>query len=262
MIFVGAASVNALTVTASITAIVGICVGWWFRRRARRAEVESVRLRLALAAERHAARHDSLTSLPNRRAFFQAGAALLRDPKREALVAVVLDIDHFKEINDTFGHAAGDEVLVTIARRFAAHAGDNLVARLGGDEFAGLMISPTTDPDWVRAAGQRLSDALTAPIRVAGRTIQLTVSVGVAPVHGPVDLYEALGRADEAMYRAKAVRRQGAASPDPAPMQSGYRPGARSRGVHHEDVPHRSTHAVPTRPGVHLLRGTLHRATD
>jgi diguanylate cyclase len=257
MACVGAGSVDALIITASITAIVGLCSGWWFRGRARRAEAETSRLRAALHAEQHAALHDSLTSLPNRRAFFQAGVALLGDPQREALVAVVLDIDNFKEINDTLGHAAGDEVLVTIGRRFAEHAGDNLVARLGGDEFAGLLVSPTTDEDWLNAAGQRLGQALTAPIRVADCTVQLTVSVGIAPVHGPSDLYEALGRADAAMYRAKAVRREAAST-----HQLGYRLGVRSRTVHHEDPPSRPGNQTATRPGVHLVRGALHRAAD
>ncbi len=255
---------ETLIITASITAMVGLCAGWWFRGQARRAEAETCRLRAALQAEQHAARHDSLTSLPNRRAFFQAGAALLRDSKREALVAVVIDIDNFKEINDSLGHAAGDEVLVTIGRRFAEHAGDNLVARLGGDEFAGLLVSPTTDEDWLNAAGQRLGQALTAPLRISGRTVQLTVSVGIAPVHGPTDLYEALGRADAAMYRAKALRREAhsAAILDASTHQPGYRIGGRSRTLHHDDPPSRPGNPAATRPGVHLVRGALHRTAD
>jgi diguanylate cyclase (GGDEF)-like protein len=196
--------VDFVALTASVLAVCCAVAGWRMRRRALRAAAEAARLREELVAERHAAAHDPLTGLPNRRAFYQLGAALVADPTRQPLVAVVLDLDDFKQINDRLGHAAGDEVLVTVARRFAAYAGDNLVARLGGDEFAGLLTVPDLDDAWLNCAARELADALAAPMQAIGYSVTLTASVGLVPVDGHVDLAEALRRADAAMYRAKS----------------------------------------------------------
>jgi diguanylate cyclase (GGDEF)-like protein len=203
-----------MSVVDSVALIAGLltlgcaacCAGaaWRLRGRARRAEAEAARLRQELVAERHAAAHDPLTGLPNRRAFYQLGAALVADPARRPLVAVVLDLDDFKQINDRLGHAAGDEVLITVARRFAAYAGDDLVARLGGDEFAGLLGVPDLDDTWLSCAARELADALAAPMHASGYAVLLTASVGLVPVYGDVDLAEVLRHADAAMYRAKS----------------------------------------------------------
>lgn len=170
--------------------------------RARKAENDVARLRQELVAERHAADHDPLTGLPNRRAFYQLGAALVADPARPPLVAIMLDLDDFKLINDRFGHAIGDEVLTTVAHRLAAYAGENLVARLGGDEFAGLLKVPDLDDARLDCATRELTDVLAAPMVAAGYPIRLTASVGLVPVRH-CDLHEALRHADAAMYRAK-----------------------------------------------------------
>src|SRR5215470_5915464 len=130
---------DPLTLVAGVAAASAIGAGWHWYGRASRAEAEATLLRGELRAERHAARHDPLTGLPNRRTFYQRGAAIVADPARRPLAVLLLDLDDFKRVNDEFGHATGDEVLVTIARRLAAYAGGNLVARLGGDEFAGLF---------------------------------------------------------------------------------------------------------------------------
>jgi diguanylate cyclase len=196
--------VDALTVAASVAAVAGTCAAWQMRRRVLRAEATASRLREELTAERHAASHDPLTGLPNRRAFYRLGAALIADPARHPLIAVVLDLDDFKQINDRFGHAAGDEVLVTVAQRFARYAGDNLVARLGGDEFAGLLAAATIDGRWLDRAAHMLAEALAAPVQVDGHRVRVTASVGLFAVYGPIHLAEALRHADAAMYRAKA----------------------------------------------------------
>jgi diguanylate cyclase (GGDEF)-like protein len=196
--------VDPVALTGGLIAFCGAAVAWWTRRRAARAEAEVARLRQELAAERHAAAHDPLTGLPNRRAFYQLGPALVADPKRQPLVAVLLDLDDFKQINDRLGHAAGDEVLITVARRFAAYAGNNLVARLGGDEFAGLLTVAHLDETWLSCAARDLADVLAAPMLVAGCPITLTASVGVVPVHQGAELSEVLRHADAAMYRAKS----------------------------------------------------------
>jgi diguanylate cyclase (GGDEF)-like protein len=173
--------------------------------RARRAEAEIVRLRHELRAERHAAGHDSLTGLPNRRAFYCSGSPLVADTSRRPLVAVLVDLDDFKRVNDTLGHAVGDRVLVAVARRFADIAGAGLVARLGGDEFVGLLDWPTTDDRWLRQSACLLADALAVPVDVAGRGVVVTASVGLAPVPAAADLDDVLDRADAAMYQAKTM---------------------------------------------------------
>lgn len=233
---------DPLTLAAGVAAAGGIGAGWRMRRRARRAEAEAARLRCELQAERHAASHDPLTGLPNRRAFYQLGAALVADPAQHPLVAVVLDLDDFKQINDEFGHAAGDEVLVAVAQRFARYAGDNLVARLGGDEFAGLLTSRSIDGRWPYPPARRLAEALAAPMRVNGHSLIVTASVGLVLVHGSVHLAEVLRRADAAMYRAKTSRGRSAflvpASADDLVAHSGIRSPARPPGLGRDEVSH------------------------
>ncbi|MCW3841268.1 GGDEF domain-containing protein [Micromonospora yasonensis] len=196
---------DPMTVASGISAAGALLSAWQLRRRALRAEAELELLQAELEAERHAASHDPLTGLPNRRAFFRLAAALLTDAAGKPLVAIVLDLDGFKQVNDRYGHAAGDQVLVSMAQRLSAFAGDNLVARLGGDEFAGLLASPTVDRRWIEHATRRLGEALAAPIPLGTRMVQVTASVGLAPVYGPTQLTDALCRADAAMYRAKSV---------------------------------------------------------
>ncbi|MFC5923073.1 GGDEF domain-containing protein [Micromonospora vulcania] len=196
---------DPMSVASGICAAGALLSSWQLRRRAVRAEAEISHLQAELDAERHAASHDPLTGLPNRRAFYRLAATLLTDAGGQPLVAVVLDLDDFKQINDRYGHAAGDQVLISVADRLAGFAGDNLVARLGGDEFAGLLTSRTVDRRWIAHATQRLSETVASPIRLAGRSVRVTASVGLAPVTGPAQLTEALSRADAAMYQAKSL---------------------------------------------------------
>ncbi|MEU5551183.1 GGDEF domain-containing protein [Micromonospora sp. NPDC047793] len=195
---------DPLTVASGICAVGALLSSWQLGRRAVRAETEIGRLQAELTAERHAASHDPLTGLPNRRAFYRLAATLLTDSAGRPLVAVVLDVDDFKQINDRYGHAAGDHVLISVAERLATFAGDNLVARLGGDEFAGLLATPTVDRRWIDHATRRLCDMLAAPIPLGTVTLRVTASVGLAPVQG-AQLNEALDRADAAMYEAKGI---------------------------------------------------------
>ncbi|MFI6265938.1 GGDEF domain-containing protein [Micromonospora sp. NPDC051006] len=196
---------DPVSVASGICAAGALLSTWQLRRRALRAEAEMEHLQAELAAERHAASHDPLTGLPNRRAFYRLAATLLTDAAGRPLIAVVLDLDDFKQVNDRYGHAAGDQVLISVAERLAAFAGDNLVARLGGDEFAGLLTTPTVDRRWIEHATGRLCEMLAAPIPLGGLSIRVTASVGLAPVTGPTQLTEALHRADAAMYRAKSL---------------------------------------------------------
>jgi diguanylate cyclase (GGDEF)-like protein len=201
--------VEAVTIVTALLAIVGAAgiagialqVG-----RVRRAEAEVARLQDELRVAWYAAAHDPLTGLPNRRAFYRSAPALVADDQRRPLVAVLVDLDDFKRVNDTLGHAVGDKVLVTVARRFSELARGGLVARLGGDEFVGLLDWPEADSQRLHEAGRMLTTALAAPIVLPEAGVAVTASVGLVSTCGPADLHELLDRADAAMYRAKAQR--------------------------------------------------------
>lgn len=229
---------DPVTLVSGGAALAGLALTWRMRCRAVRAERRVVSLRAELAAERHAASHDSLTGLPNRRAFYQLGVALIAERGPQPLVAAVLDLDDFKQINDRYGHAAGDQVLIAVAQRFAAYADGDLVARLGGDEFAGLLSMPATDESRLDQATRRLTEALAEPIQIVGRSVQVTASVGLAPVAG-CHLAEALRHADVAMYRVKSL-----GQPDPA--SPGREPDPRVRRTWPQ--PQRGRLGIPDRP--------------
>ncbi|HYT91939.1 MAG TPA: GGDEF domain-containing protein, partial [Gemmataceae bacterium] len=188
---------DPLILAAGTVVGIGMCL----HRRARRAQAKLTR---ELEIERYAATHDSLTGLPNRRGLYDIGAKLIANPARPNLVGVLFDLDNFKAVNDRLGHAAGDQVLVMVARRFASYAGNDLIARLGGDEFAGLLTTPSTHRTCLRPAADQLVRVLAAPIYVNGQQRTSTVSIGLAPVWRGATLPEVLGRADSAMYRAKS----------------------------------------------------------
>lgn len=155
----------------------------------------------------HQANHDSLTGLPNR-AYFEGRLirALRSAAKAKEQVAVLyLDSDRFKEINDSFGHAAGDAVLVAVAERVRAQLReDDLVARMGGDEFA-ILLAPLHKVEDAQRIADKIIASMDQPIPVPGNTQVLTsLSIGIAlyPDHGttPGSL---LNAADAAMYQAK-----------------------------------------------------------
>ena len=155
---------------------------------------------------RHQALHDSLTGLPNRLLFAdRVDHALQRAERDCAAVAVLfLDLDDFKVVNDSLGHAAGDEVLVAVARRLltATRTGDS-AARLGGDEFAFLLEIGDVD-DGAQLAAMRIQDALQAPFVVGDKEMQLHASIGIAVGSPATHTYDDLLRdADLAMYVAK-----------------------------------------------------------
>jgi diguanylate cyclase (GGDEF)-like protein/PAS domain S-box-containing protein len=151
--------------------------------------------------------HDSLTGLPNRTLFADRVrmAANRRSARGHAIV--YLDLDGFKLVNDTLGHAAGDQVLVEVARRLERllRAGDTL-ARLSGDEFA--LLCEEVGEEEVRRIADRVIDAMAKPIQVQGREIVQAASIGIAIYSAdgtPAEPDEMLGDADLAMYRAKAA---------------------------------------------------------
>jgi diguanylate cyclase len=157
------------------------------------------------------ARHDSLTDLPNRaHAMSEIGAALNRAQRSGSLLGLLfVDLDGFKIVNDTLGHAAGDVVLqeITVRLRAEVRAGD-MVARLGGDEFVVLLEGLDTEADALQIA-DRLVVAASVPIDVDGvRTASVGASVGLAVnLDGSLDAGRLLHEADTAVYRAKRAGR-------------------------------------------------------
>ena len=159
--------------------------------------------RIAAQQQLHALAHtDSLTGLANRHTLREALSATLHQGRPAALLS--LDLDHFKSINDTLGHSAGDQLLQAVARRLrdATRPGD-LVARLGGDEFSVLLRS-AVQPAEVDALAGRLIESLSRPVPLQGRHVQVGASVGVALWEGSAaGVDEILVRADLALYAAK-----------------------------------------------------------
>ena len=155
------------------------------------------------------AQFDSLTGLPNRALFMdRLDSAMARVMRSNGSLAIMfLDLDGFKAINDTWGHLAGDEVLVQIAERLGSGVRrTDTVARLGGDEFT-FLLEELNDPEAdSRAIADKLMNALRAPMNAAGQTITVTASIGIVlhrPGDPPANVSELLSRADGAMYAAK-----------------------------------------------------------
>ncbi|MFY1635397.1 putative bifunctional diguanylate cyclase/phosphodiesterase [Solwaraspora sp. WMMB335] len=162
--------------------------------------------KLTRDAARHAqqAAQDALTGLANRRRLMEHGAELLGRRHAEGITALLLiDLNHFKEINDTLGHAAGDEVLIQVARRLsAAAATGDLVARLGGDEFA-VLLTTLPAPAIATHRADTLLATICEPMELDGMRISVEASGGIAIAPGSGGMAELLRRADVAMYQAK-----------------------------------------------------------
>ena len=166
---------------------------------------------------RHQAFHDSLTGLPNRPAFVNEVELRisLASETDEPPVVAFLDLDDFKVVNDTQGHAAGDELLIGVAERIVEQLrpGD-MVARFGGDEFALLPIAGSTVADAL-AIAQRIITSLELPFQIHGTEVIVGCSAGVSAVRPGAAVDEVLRNADVAMYRAKADGKRRAQVFDP-----------------------------------------------
>ncbi len=147
------------------------------------------------------ARTDMLTGLLNRRAFLDLAGAAHQLAEGGALL--VLDADHFKRINDTYGHAAGDVGLEAIAKRIRAIVrADDVVGRLGGEEFA--IYLPRATPEMAGAVGDRLCEGVEVVFPPSDQPVRLTMSAGAAPVRMNDTIEKMLTIADGALYKAKA----------------------------------------------------------
>jgi diguanylate cyclase (GGDEF)-like protein/PAS domain S-box-containing protein len=170
---------------------------------------DAIERHIADEALRHRVLHDALTGLPNRLSFVDAvNDALRRATASGSPVGVLfLDLDHFKLINDSMGHHAGDELLQAVAPRLRTHLrpGD-IVARFGGDEF-GILVDRLADEDEAVAIAERVATTFAEPYPMGGAEHFVTASVGIAVAHpggsDPVDAEMLIRDADAAMYRAK-----------------------------------------------------------
>ncbi|MET3808025.1 diguanylate cyclase (GGDEF)-like protein [Nakamurella sp. UYEF19] len=152
------------------------------------------------------ARTDPLTGLANRSALLSSLTSMLASPQRADVTVLVLDLDGFKAVNDTYGHPVGDEVLITVARRLgAALRPPALVARYGGDEFV-VVLGPGYVGRSVRQLVEDLVAAVSGPVTVGLEEVSISASIGVATstatTTSPMEL---IGRADRAMYRTKSA---------------------------------------------------------
>jgi len=158
----------------------------------------------------HMAWHDALTGLPNRRLLEDRVNQVLHRAQRtgEAVCMFFVDLDRFKHVNDTLGHAAGDELIQHVARRLSDTVRrQDTVARLGGDEFA-VLLPGLSDPAAIDQLAHRALEVLNQPYVVAGQEVHTSASIGVAvaPHHGN-SYDELLSAADAAMYRSKGLGR-------------------------------------------------------
>ena len=194
------------------------------RETAQLAAIAVTRQKLYAQLE-YQARYDALTGLPNRRLLNEHLQRAVRQAQRnqqnggEGLGVLLLDLDNFKEVNDTLGHSAGDLLLSGVAERLQAHMQAQLplrttLARSGGDEFV-LLIPLEQQSDAARFAFE-LQGAFSAPFILGKRTLQITASIGVSRYPEDAETFEALLQAaDTAMYATKADRRAG--------LEQGYR---------------------------------------
>lgn len=165
---------------------------------------------LKLAAEfEYAAKHDALTGLANRReAHEQLEAEYQRYLRNQRPFSVLLmDIDLFKSVNDTYGHHVGDETIVMVARILQEHSRKvDVLARWGGEEY--LVLLPETETAEAVQTANRIREKIAAtPVHIDGQSINTTVSVGVASIQASESVDRLLQRADEALYRAKTLGR-------------------------------------------------------
>jgi diguanylate cyclase (GGDEF)-like protein len=152
------------------------------------------------------AMHDALTDLPNRRLFEERFAAALVEAREEqtTVACLVIDVDNFKTINDTLGHAVGDELLRALAVRLAWHMSPrDMLARTGGDEFT-AMLAGVTDEHHLRFVASAMMSAASVPIAAQGLSIDVRISMGIALSPDDADDIQGLrNAADDAMYQAK-----------------------------------------------------------
>lgn len=174
------------------------------------AKASEIQLELALSRMQDLAMVDELTGLKNRRAFFDDAEPAIAAARRrgQPIAVALLDLDHFKDVNDTHGHAAGDVVLREVAERIVQTLREEqMVGRIGGEEFVALL--PDTTPAQALVAVERVRKAVGgSPVLLpAGQEVQVTLSGGITLLKEGEPVEVAIDQADKAMYRAKGLGR-------------------------------------------------------
>jgi diguanylate cyclase (GGDEF)-like protein/PAS domain S-box-containing protein len=180
----------------------------------------------------HMAYHDGLTDLPNRAAFLQALSQMIEacGGTNEEFAVLSLDLDGLKEVNDVFGHATGDKVLIEVAHRLQVSARGGVVARLSGDEF-GLIIDGK-QPVAGMLLAEQLAEALTKEFQIDGKSVRTGVTIGISIFpHNGADAASLLANAGAALFRAKAKSRGSISIYEPEMDQQ-----IRDRRVLHQDL--------------------------
>jgi diguanylate cyclase (GGDEF)-like protein len=194
--------------------------------------VDQVRRQADLFRDR--ATRDVLTGLPNRHEFTGRVELALTSGSRGRVAVLFVDLDGFKDVNDTFGHAVGDELLVEAATRLAREVRESdVVARFGGDEFVALLAD-CSDETAIEVA-ERLRSSLSMPYLVGHRDVVVSASIGLARPNADDDAESALSKADLALYRAKASGRD---------RVSVYRPEMHATAMRRLDAAARLRHAL------------------
>ena len=193
-----------LLLSLALTAALGVLV-WAVVLRAR-VEQQAILLRESEGRFRHMALHDALTGLATRLLLYDRLGVALEHAKRRrtALAVLMVDLDRFKEVNDTYGHQAGDEVLRVAAKRLLLTVRkEDTVARLGGDEFV-VLLPDLIDPRAADAVAAKIVETLAVPVSVHGLEVPVSVSVGVCSAGAEdIDADALMRNADAALYRAK-----------------------------------------------------------
>jgi len=167
-------------------------------------DLEGALLQRAQSKLASLAQHDPLTGLPNRRLLMdRLEYAIAKYARGEELALLFVDLDGFKAINDSFGHDAGDDLIIEMSQRIvSATRAQDTVARIGGDEF--VVLCENTNAEEADTVAQRIVDAVRQPIVAGGAPANMTASVGITSAHFTFSAVELLQQADAAMYRAKA----------------------------------------------------------
>jgi diguanylate cyclase (GGDEF)-like protein len=199
-------STDTVGLWAIIVFVAPLAFAWQMLQRTHSLELATEELGRKQAENEHQALHDHLTGLPNR-LFFQRSLSLAIDHAEQVggkVAVMLMDLDHFKEINDALGHHFGDKLLSAIGPRISESLREgDLMARLGGDEF-GVLLSDLSSEETATVIGGRVTEGLRRPIRVEELDLDISGSLGLAlyPAHSE-DPDELLRHADVAMYAAK-----------------------------------------------------------
>jgi len=205
---------------------------------------------------RHLAHHDSLTGLPNRHFLFELASEVFPKVTAEAttVAAFFIDLDGFKKVNDTLGHAVGDELLKAAALRLKnAVRKDDILVRLGGDEFM-LLARNLSDMQIAEDIAQQIVDSVRAPFLLQGHELNISASIGIAlyPFDGE-DIDTLMKKADIAMYQAKSAGRDqyrvfGSRSADNEPVRPGFERELR-RAIAEQELRHYFQPQIDLRTG-------------